>query len=253
MPTFTARYQPINPCKVCNQVIRKGQLMVWSRRNRGVYYHNACFAANTPETLEKLEANIPTEVKKPEVEKEVEKVIEEVIEALPEVIEAKPAKRADRHFQFALLMQLAKAHTENVPVNVWLVGPAGSGKTKACEQVAHELGIEFYFTGAISEPYSLLGYKDANGNYVSTTFRQAYENGGVFLLDEVDGISPNALFTFNAALANGHCAFPDKVVKRHKDCIIIAAANTFGLGGTSDYVGRVKLDAATLSRFVWVE
>jgi hypothetical protein len=58
---------------------------------------------------------------------------------------------------------------------------------------------------------------------------------------------------FNAALANGHCAFPDKVVTRHKDCIMIAAANTFGLGGTSDYVGRVKLDAATLSRFVWVD
>jgi cobaltochelatase CobS len=36
---------------------------------------------------------------------------------------------------------------------------------------------------------------------------------------------------------------------RHPDSLIIATANTWGLGATADYVGRSKLDAAFLSRF----
>lgn len=157
------------------------------------------------------------------------------------------------HRSFPMLVKVASAHTNETPINIWLTGPAGSGKTHAAAMLAKALGLEFGFSGAIMEPYSLLGYTDANGKLVRTQFRERYEHGGVFLQDEIDGSSPNGLLPFNAALANGHCAFPDGVIARHKDCIIIAAANTFGLGGTSDYVGRVKLDAATLSRYVFMD
>ena len=96
----------------------------------------------------------------------------------------------------------------------------------------------------------MIGFIDAGGRCVRTQFREAYENGGVFLLDEVDGCHPAALLALNAALANGYCDFPDGQVKRHKDCVIIAAANTWGQGATHEYVGRAKLDAASLDRFV---
>jgi len=157
------------------------------------------------------------------------------------------------HEKFELLLNVCMAHTSETPVNVWLGGPAGSGKTKAAEMVAEALGLTFYYTGAITEAYSLLGFKDANGKLVRTPFRECFENGGVFLWDEVDGSSPNALLAFNGALANSHCAFPDGVIRRHPDCIIIAAANTWGNGATNEYVGRLKLDAATLSRFVQIQ
>ena len=39
---------------------------------------------------------------------------------------------------------------------------------------------------------------------------------------------------------------------RHPDFICIAAANTWGLGATNDYVGILKLDAAFLDRFVQI-
>jgi hypothetical protein len=42
------------------------------------------------------------------------------------------------------------------------------------------------------------------------------------------------------------------MVERHVDFICIAAANTFGLGATSEYVGRMKMDAAFLDRFVFI-
>jgi cobaltochelatase CobS len=94
---------------------------------------------------------------------------------------------------------------------------------------------------------------DATGKYVRTQFREAYEKGGVFLLDEVDASDPDVLTTFNSALANGLCPFPDKLVKAHCDFVALAAGNTFGRGADRQYVGRNQLDAATLDRFVIVE
>jgi hypothetical protein len=115
--------------------------------------------------------------------------------------------------------------------------------------LADLLGVAFHLNGAVNMPHELLGFIDAGGKYHGTPFREAYENGGVYMFDEVDGSDNSALLAFNAALANGHAAFPDKRVTRHKDCIILASANTWGLGATADYVGRAKLDAAFLSRF----
>jgi cobaltochelatase CobS len=78
-----------------------------------------------------------------------------------------------------------------------------------------------------------------------------YENGGVFLLDEIDAADANAMVAINAALANRVMANPNgKVHVRHDKCFILAAANTWGRGGDHQYVGRNQLDAATLDRFV---
>lgn len=133
--------------------------------------------------------------------------------------------------------------------NVLIVGPAGSGKTHLAEQVAHALGTSFAFTGAIASEYKLLGFKNAQGEYVPTSYRQTYEHGGLYLWDEMDASSAQALLPFNAGLANDHQDFPDAVVARHKDFRCIASANTYGNGADRQYVGRNQLDAASLDRF----
>lgn len=92
--------------------------------------------------------------------------------------------------------------------NVYLYGPAGSGKTTGAAQAAKALGLEFYFTGKLSDEYGLLGFKNATGETVRTPFREAYEHGGLFLFDEYDGSNPNAVVAMNAALANKICSFP---------------------------------------------
>jgi cobaltochelatase CobS len=135
-------------------------------------------------------------------------------------------------------------------VKPMLVGPAGSGKTTACRQVAKALGLAFHFTGSIDSPHHLTGYQDAAGNYHRTPFREAFEFGGVFLFDEIDGSDAGALVPFNAALDNRIASFPDcGFLEAHADYRPIAAANTFGRGASRDYVGRNQLDAATLNRF----
>lgn len=138
-------------------------------------------------------------------------------------------------------------------VNVYLHGPAGSGKTTAGRKCAEAFGLPFYFAAKVESEYMLLGFKDARGETVRTQFREAYEHGGVFLFDEMDGSSAAAIVALNAALANGICPFPDGVITRHKDFKCIGAGNTKLSGATREYVGRNQLDAASVDRFAFVE
>jgi len=139
-------------------------------------------------------------------------------------------------------------------LNVMLVGPAGSGKTTCCANAAKALNKEFYAisVGLQTSKVDFTGYMDASGKYVRTLFREAYENGGIFLIDEIDAGNPGIMTIINAALANDVASFPDAMVKKHPEFLCIAAANTFGKGADRMYVGRNQLDAATLDRFVYV-
>ena len=139
----------------------------------------------------------------------------------------------------------------NAGVHIWMPGPAGSGKTTLARQTAEALDMDFYATGAVHSVYSLIGFKDATGTYQATPFRQAFEHGGLFLFDEVDGSNPAALTAINQAIDNGEYAFPDGMIKRNSEFRCIAAANTYGHGATSEYVGRIRQDGAVLDRFAF--
>ena len=140
----------------------------------------------------------------------------------------------------------------NAGCKVWLAGPAGSGKTTLAQQAAKALGLGFYSTGALSSDFRLTGFMDARGEYVITVFREAFESGGLFLLDEADASNPNVLVAINQALENDSYAFPDGMVNKHPDFRCVIAANTYGSGPTAAYVGRTRIDAATIDRFFFL-
>lgn len=160
------------------------------------------------------------------------------------------ASEGHHHPLFATLCKaLASRQADGYAPNIWIAGPAGSGKTYAAKSFAKAAGLPFHFNGSVSMPHELLGFIDAAGTYHRTPFREAFENGGVYVFDEADGSENAALLAMNPPLANNRATFPDKAIERHKDCVIIATANTWGMGATSDYVGRSKIDAAFLDRF----
>lgn len=132
--------------------------------------------------------------------------------------------------------------------NVALIGPTGSGKTTMAQQIAEALGVEFYFNGAIHHEHKLTGFMDANSNYKPTPFYEAFVNGGVYLWDEFDASGAQAVLAFNAAMANGMMDFPNGVKKKHDQCYILASLNTWGSGRDREYVGRNKMDAASMNR-----
>lgn len=155
-----------------------------------------------------------------------------------------------QHEQFETVLKFV---SNNEPV--FLTGPAGSGKNVLCQQVAKALGLNFYFTNAVTQEYKLTGFTDAMGTYHHTQFYEAFKNGGLFMLDEMDASIPEVLIMLNAAIANRYFDFPAPIgfVEAHPDFRVIAAGNTFGLGADFEYVGRNQLDAASLDRFALVK
>ncbi len=143
--------------------------------------------------------------------------------------------------------------------NIMLTGPAGCGKTFLAKQVADGCGLPFATVSCSADMSSstLLGWllpvNSATFEYVESDFIRLYENGGVFLLDEMDAADPSILLVINQALANGRLSVPQRrgntEVVRHKDFVCIAACNTFGRGANVMYAGRERLDEATLDRF----
>ncbi len=140
----------------------------------------------------------------------------------------------------------------NADEPVMLVGPTGTGKNVICKQIAKLLGLEFYFSNAITQEHKLTGFIDANGNFHETQFYKAFKNGGLFMLDEVDASIPEVLVILNAAIANRYFDFPNGKIEAHPDFRVVAAANTFGTGASYIYSGRNQLDGASLDRFAVV-
>lgn len=165
-------------------------------------------------------------------------------------VNAKAAEITERqHSYFPLIVACLTARQ-----HVWLVGPAGGGKTTLVSYAAKAAGLEYRCISVCAQTTKsdFLGFIDAHGIYRSTPFREAFETGKVFVLDEGDNGNANVLAVMNAGMANGEMAFPDGIVKRHPDFCVVACANTFGQGATSAYVGRNQLDAATLDRFFFI-
>lgn len=152
------------------------------------------------------------------------------------------------HEEFDTVLQLV-----NCDIPVFLTGGAGTGKNVICQQVAEAMGLEFYFSNAVTQEYKLTGFIDANGTYHETQFYKAFTQGGVFMLDEMDASIPEVLIILNAAIANRYFDFPTGRVQAHENFRLIAAGNTFGTGADIEYTGRFQLDAASLDRFAVVE
>lgn len=180
-----------------------------------------------------------------ELVKNVRKRIKRVVVKAPDGEEREQLVLVHKEFDKILTLV-----SNNIPA--MLTGGAGSGKSSTCEKVAEALGLDFYFSNAITQEYKLTGFIDANGVYQETQFYKAFKNGGLFCLDEIDASVPEALVVINTAIANGYFDFPNGKVEAHPDFRLVACANTYGLGGNDVYVGRNQLDGASLDRFAVV-
>lgn len=201
----------------------------------------------------KVDANSVRQIVVDEVNKALERSPVVKIEVTrPDGSEWKPSGHVRPEFQDILV-------SAQCGLNILLVGPAGCGKTHLAHQVAEALGRPFAAiscTAGMSES-ALQGWMlPGDGGafeYVPSDFVTMYEQGGVFLFDEVDAADPNTLLFINQALANGSFFLPQRKgktkVERHADFVCIAAANTFGTGSNMVYAGRERLDESTLDRF----
>ncbi len=138
----------------------------------------------------------------------------------------------------------------NIPV--LLTGEKGSGKTTIAIQIAEDLGLRFFSQSMTRQTTlsHLLGFMSVNGNYVPSLLRDCLENGGLFLMDEIDAADANVLLSLNT-IENGYVSFPTGIVKCHENFRLMATANP--PDQHSHYTGRTKLDGATLDRYDRIE
>jgi len=140
----------------------------------------------------------------------------------------------------------------------FLYGPPATGKTHAAIAACEALGVRVGGLVGCSPdimPSSLKGFVSATGGYVSSAFRDTYENGGIFIVDEIDN-APMAVTIgiLNTVLSTAFLTFPDRIdpVFKHESFGLVACANTFGTGSTASF-DRFAVDPSTMDRFVRLE
>ena len=138
--------------------------------------------------------------------------------------------------------------------NVYMYGPAGTGKNVTAKQCAEALDMPIFYMNTIYTKYDLCGYMDAQGNYVPTTFYNFMKaRKGLFFFDEYDNSQSAATVCFNDLLEDKKYTFPNGETlyldENHK---IIAAGNTNGQGATEEYNDRYQMDESNRSRFMFV-
>lgn len=144
----------------------------------------------------------------------------------------------------------------------YLVGPAGTGKSTlamdACVAMFKTPKDDFKFKEHFAQisfspdttSGEMVGRSDINGAFHESEVVRVFRDGGLILFDEIDNADASMLVKLNTAIANGTFATPVGLVKRNPNTVIVCTANTFGTGPDAMYVGRTRLDAATLDRFV---
>lgn len=134
--------------------------------------------------------------------------------------------------------------------NIWMVGPAGCGKSTMARMTAKELNLPYLCIscGIGTSATEFLGYKYPTRE--STKFAEYYAKPSIILIDEMTALDPAVGQVLNAALANDEIETTTGLVSRNPKCIIIATSNTFGSGASRQYVANNQLDASTIDRFI---
>lgn len=179
--------------------------------------------------------------------------IKELLNKLEEEFKKKEEKEELKKIQFSFnslepedkLKSLIKAGMNNI----WMVGPAGCGKSTIARNTAKELDIPYLCIscGIGTSATEFTGYKYPTRE--ATKFAEFYAKKSIILIDEMTALDPSVAQVINAALANGEIETTTGTVLRHPECIIIATSNTFGNGADRQYVANNQLDASTIDRF----
>ena len=133
------------------------------------------------------------------------------------------------HSAFETVMKVLTS-AKRINKNIMLVGGAGSGKSSLCKDVADALELDYYpmSVGIQTTKSDLLGFINAKGEYVTSPVRQAFENGGVLLLDEFDATHAGVVTILNSLLANDVCSFPDKIIHKNEKFVWICKQSKTG-------------------------
>lgn len=223
---------------------------------------------------EQQREELPKEKSEEEMEGEASELMRKAQELLKEAEKKREEKRKKEEEERRKREQEAQKNNRHYMTDevvkrlkclgkAFLVGPAGTGKSTLAMCACREIfGIEGPVEAVVKSgkfaqisfspdtvSADMLGFTDVNGVFHETEIIRVFRDGGLILFDEMDDADASLLVKLNTMLANRVIPIPGGVVTQNEECYIVGTANTYGKGGNSMYVGRSRLDAATLDRW----
>lgn len=184
---------------------------------------------------------------------ELAKLRAEQVAQLPTVIEVQRggevvARVENAHYLMPRLLTLLGAD-----FNVYVWGPAGSGKTTAALQAAAALGRQGEIDTLDPTTFRSMvqGYMTPTGEPVHTSFTRCWVQGKVYVADETDNAPGHVQTLFNSALANGHAPLAWGNVARTDGFLFIGTGNTPGRP-TREFPDRRPMSAAFMDRLYFM-
>lgn len=144
--------------------------------------------------------------------------------------------------------------------NVFLVGPAGSGKTFLAEEVAKKLERQYVTINCsqYTSPTEIKGGPTIEG-YQEGGLIDCWENGKILILDELPKIDPNTAGLLNEALAKTKVKVgtsraviyngKNEPKNKKEGFGVIATGNVFPTAESASYTANTRQDLSLLDRF----
>jgi len=262
------RYGPWVQCDACGDKVYRPRGRSFPQGSQGSLPLQTPIVSVTP-TNEQVEQAI-SKLLKPDVERELVKLqaqrdengkalsavaseLAKLKASKPVIIEVQQAKGnpvviEGAHFLFARLVKLVRAG-----LNLYLWGPAGSGKTTAALQVATSLKLQAEIDTLDPTTFRSMvqGYMTPTGEPVHTTFSRCWTEGKIYVADETDNAPGHVQTLFNSALANGHAPLAWGNVQRAPGFGFIGTGNTPGRP-TREFPDRRPMSAAFADRLYFI-
>jgi hypothetical protein len=188
---------------------------------------------------------------KAQVDAQVEAAVKERLR--PTAIEVKLPDKSSvtiegAHYLFPRLVKLVGAG-----FHVFMHGPPGTGKTTAALQVAMALKrkAEIDTLDPTTARSMIQGYMTPIGDPVHNVFTRCWEQGAIYVADEIDLAPGHVQTLFNGALANGYASLAWGNVAQSSDFGFVATGNTAGRP-TAAFPDRRPMSQAFMDRLYFM-
>ena len=155
-----------------------------------------------------------------------------------------------------VLAMITRPQLDGRPNNVYLHGPAGTGKSYMVKRIAEAIGAGYWETGIVNMKEELLGFTDAGGRYVTPECVKILKDGKegkkltIMLFDEFDGMPNGVTLTWNNIFASRRFTTPEGTFNVHPSVRFVATGNTT-MDGADEFYDRETVDKSVKTRWLF--
>ena len=151
---------------------------------------------------------------------------------------------------------ITRPQFDGKPNNVYLHGPAGTGKSYMIKRIADAIDAGYWETGIVNMKEELLGFTDAGGRYIEPECVKILKNGKagkkitIMLFDEFDGMPNSVTLTWNNIFASRRFTTPQGTFNVHPSVRFVATGNTT-MDGSDEFYDRETVDKSVKTRWLF--